>query len=171
VTATQAKLSRQEIADIYVQYGHLMLRRCRAITRSDALADDALQESFVNLIRYGTAFRKATAKLRWLYRLCDRCCFAQLKKRKRIVPMEAPERIRAQTTEMNTRLEDRDLVLRMLAQLEPKEQEIAVLFYLDGMSQGEIGKLLEWSRQTINKKLGKIQLKLDDYKASLEAER
>ena len=84
---TSSRLRSDEVSNIYERYGALMRRRCRRILRDDALADDALQEAFVNLIRYGAQFRAADAKLRWLYRIVDRCCFGQLDRRR---PAESP---------------------------------------------------------------------------------
>ena len=56
-------LNNAEVADVYRQYGHLLLRRCRLITRDDALAEDALQEAFVRVMRYGRGLHEARSKL------------------------------------------------------------------------------------------------------------
>jgi RNA polymerase sigma-70 factor (ECF subfamily) len=149
-------LSRRELADIYNTYGSMMRRRCRIVLKDDALGDDAFQDAFVNLIKYGANFRQAEAKLRWLYRLCDRCCFAVIEKRKR-------GKIREQAyvdpvpTAPAARIEDRDAVIKILGALDDKARTIAVLAYVDGLSQAEIGSTLGWSRQTINKKLRQVR--------------
>ena len=160
MTRSASCLAASEVAAIYGTYGDLMQRRCRVILRDDALADDALQEAFVNLIRYGAAFRDVQAKLRWLYRLCDRSCFAQLRKRKRQRELAdesraaRPEPIHSHPTH---RVEHRDQVLKVLGALGERERQVAVLAWVDGLSQGEIGRQLGWSRQTVNKKLARIR--------------
>ena len=63
------------MAAIYRIYGPRLLRRCQATLRDRALADDAVQEVFVKLLRHGAGFRTADAPLGWLYRVADRCCF------------------------------------------------------------------------------------------------
>ena len=68
-------LVESELREIQKTYAHLMLRRCRVILRNDATADDAMQDVFVKLMRFGGEFRAAQAKLRWLYRVVDRVCF------------------------------------------------------------------------------------------------
>jgi RNA polymerase sigma factor (sigma-70 family) len=168
VSAVTNKLTRSEVAEIHQTYGHMMLRRCRFITRSAALADDAFQEAFINLIRYGKGFREADKKLRWLYRLCDRACFAQLKKSRREVPIDTADRLSDSRVHTDARLESRNLVLTILAQLDETEQEVAVLAHLDGLSQADIGQTLGYSRQTINKKLQQIQAKVEAWRKQQE---
>ena len=60
-------LSNSEVARVYRRYGHLMLRRCRVLLPDDTLADDALQDAFIKLMRFGAELQQADAKLRWLY--------------------------------------------------------------------------------------------------------
>lgn len=145
-------LSRREVADIYQTYGALMRRRCGFVIKSDSLADDVLQTVFVNLIRYGASFRDAESKLAFLYTSCDRACWALIDKRKRrdvreqtyIFPKPAPAA---------ERIAHRDLVLKVLDRLGPDLREMAMLIYVDGVSQGEAGERLGVSRQTINKRV------------------
>ena len=74
-------MTEEEVADAYRRYGSLVLRRCRRILRDDAAGEDALQEVFVRLMRYGDAFHQAESKVLWLYRVADRCCFDLLARR------------------------------------------------------------------------------------------
>src|SRR5262252_3991385 len=128
-------MTEEEVADAYRRYGSLVLRRCRRILRDDAAGEDALQEVFVRLMRYGHAFHKAESKVLWLYRVADRCCFDLLARR------GAPA------------LEDREVILRFLASFDERLKQVAVLHYLDEMTQEEIAAATGWSRQTIFKKL------------------
>ncbi len=156
LSRVESRLTPEEVAAIYEQYGAFMHRRCRRILRDDALADDALQEAFVNLIRYGAQFRAAEAKLRWLYRLSDRCCFGQLNRRKKVAERELGGEL-PEVSGQPAPLEARDRVMRILGRLTEMEQKLAVLAYVDEFSQGEIGNETGWSRQTINKKLKAIR--------------
>lgn len=132
-----------------------MRRRCQTLLRSASAADDALQEAFINLIRYGGEYRNAEAKLPWLYRVCDRVCFAHLHRQKRYVVTDGgePPESSAPTVPHEARSE----VLSLLYALPPRDRELAVMAYVEGRSQGEIGQLTGWSRQTINKRLRAIR--------------
>ena len=146
------------MVEIYERYGALMLRRCRDILRDQSLADDALQDAFVNLMRYGAQFRAAEAKLRWLYKLSDRCCFRILNRRHRLAERELEGGI-PESSGASQAFEDRDMVMRILVALNDKERRIAVLAFVDGFSQSEISAEIGWSRQTVNKKLKTIRAK------------
>lgn len=148
-------LTNQEVAEVYRQYGHLLLRRCRLLLRDPALADDALQEVFIKVMRYGGELRHAEVKVRWLYRVADRCCFDLLKKRKQRAEVDAP--VEEVGPHPAVQLELRDAAIKVLHRLNSKERRIAVMAFVDGMSQEAIASETGWSRQTINKKLQAIR--------------
>ncbi len=153
-------LTNREVAEIYTTHGHLLLRRCKVVLRDDTLADDALQEVFVRVMRYGASLREARSPLRWLYRVADRCCFDQLDKRKRRpeVSLELDAEPFAEGARSpSDRLAERSLVMTVLTRLSEAERTIAVLAFVDELSQGEIAEATGWSRQTINKKLKRIR--------------
>jgi RNA polymerase sigma factor (sigma-70 family) len=148
-------MTEEEVAEAYRRYGFLVLRRCRRILRDDAAGDDALQEVFVRLMRYGRAFEKAESKVLWLYRVAERCCFDLLARRgsRAEVPHGEGDGEVFSTRGGAEALEDRDVVLRFLASFDDRLKQVAVLHYLDEMTQEEIAAATGWSRQTIFKKL------------------
>jgi RNA polymerase sigma factor (sigma-70 family) len=149
-------LGSEEVAALYARYGFFLLRRCRTILRDGALADDALQEAFVKIMRGGASIREADEPLRWLYRVVDRCCFDVLRKRRRSVETpsedEGPSALHPALA-----IELRDVVVRMLATFDETEMRIAVLLFVDGLSQGEIAQEIGLSRVTVNKKVRAIR--------------
>jgi len=155
IMARAKGLQRPEVLEVYQTYGALMRRRCRIVLRNDALADDVLQTVFVNLIRYGGAFRDAHSKLAFLYTACDRACWALLDKRNRREAREQKYQA-PQPAPAAERIADRDLIMKVLHTLDPELRDLALLIYVDGLSQGEAGKRLGCSRQTINKKSQQI---------------
>ena len=135
------------------------------VLRDDALGDDAYQDAFVNLIRYGAGFREVSAKLRWLYTMCDRCCFAIIDRRKRATKREEQYRRPAKTPESELLIE-RHQALAALSALDEANRKIAIFSYVDGLSQGEIGQMMGLSRQTVNKKLREIKQQLQTLEAA-----
>jgi len=151
-----AALSNAEVAAIYRDYGHLLLRRSRVILRDDALAEDALQEALIKVMRYGENLQAAHSPLRWLYRVVDRCCFDLLARRKGgpDLPRTPPDPAGPHPA---VQLEERDAVMRLLHRLTAEERTIAVLAWVDGLSQQQIADEVRCSRVTVNKKLQKIR--------------
>jgi RNA polymerase sigma-70 factor (ECF subfamily) len=151
-------MTEPEIADAYQRYGHLVARRCRQLPRDPAAADDAVQEIFVRLWRYGDAFRAADSKVAWLRRVADRCCFDELARRKRRAEQGSEETAEpGREPRPDELLSDREVVLRFLDRFDDRVKQIAVLHFLDEMTQEEIAQETGWSRQTVAKKLGLLR--------------
>jgi RNA polymerase sigma-70 factor (ECF subfamily) len=130
----------------------MLIKRCRARLGSSGLAEDALQQVFVKLIRHGAGFRAAESKLAWLYRVADNCCFDVRRGRNEPVPDDTPADD-LPGSDTSGAIEDRCQASQILGRLGAPERRVAVLAYVDELSQGEIARELGCSRQTVNKKL------------------
>ena len=162
------KLTEREVGAAYECYGHLVLRRCRAILRDDDLAQDALQEVFVRLMRYGGKFKQADSPLRWLYRVSDRVCFDLIKATKRQPESrESTVQQRSDASRPDQAVADRQAVLRFLAHFDDKTKQIAILHYVEELPQERIAQETGWSRQTIHKKLQRLRAKAAVLRRSL----
>jgi RNA polymerase sigma factor (sigma-70 family) len=152
------ELTHEEVTALYRRYGFFLRRRCALIVRDAGLADDAMQEAFVRLIRNGAELRGMEEPLRWLYRVVDTCSFDQLRRGKRL-RNAAP--IDAYTGGVGAHpavaIEIRDAVLSLLGELDDRERRIAVLAFVDGMTQGEVAAEVGMSRVTVNKKIQAIR--------------
>ena len=161
-------MTHEEVAEAYRRYGSLVLRRCRRILRDDAAGEDALQEVFVRLLKYGDAFRRADSKVLWLYRVADRCCFDLLARRASRRESELLGESPAQGMQAGqAEVEDRDVVMRFLSSFDDRVKQVAVLYYLDEMTQEEIAIATGWSRQTVFKKLSLLRQRATTLKARL----
>ena len=151
------RLNRDEIADLYQRTGALVLRRCVLILRDEEEAKDILQDVFVRLMRYDDGIQSQQIPLSWLYRTAERCCFDRLKRKIRD-PIADP-RLSVQLTahfDEQAKLEASEIVLRYFFRLDPKLQQLALLYYVDGLPQEEIARELKWSRRTVGKKLKEL---------------
>jgi RNA polymerase sigma-70 factor (ECF subfamily) len=151
-------VKQSDLEDLYRRTGHLVLRRCRGILRDDAEAEDVLQEVFLRALKYERSLRRAESQLGWLYRTAERCCFDRFKLRKREVARDPdllarnPDGGRPQSA-----AEARHLLFAFLGRFDSKAQQVAVLHWLDGLSQEEIAQRLGWSRRTVGKKLARLR--------------
>ncbi len=157
-------ITRQEFEDLYRRKGALVLRRCRLMLGSHAVAQELMQEVFLRAWLNRHAFESNAVPLSWLYRTATHCCIDYLRKQKWESPKEAHhiETIRP-STHPEKRIIDRQLLLRLMQELDPKLRELALLYYVDDLSQEECAKALGWSRRTIGKKLKWLEEKVRLY--------
>ncbi|AKU98736.1 RNA polymerase sigma-54 factor RpoN [Labilithrix luteola] len=153
-------LSNREVADLYRRYGFLLRRRCLMLmfSRAPAQVDDALQETFLKLIRAGAPIRTAEEPLRWLYRVADRTCFDLLRKTKYARRSDPIDDVLDELP-ANTGLEPelRRAAMELLDALGQEDQQIAVMAFIDGMNQQEIANELGYSRMTIIKRVARLK--------------
>jgi RNA polymerase sigma-70 factor (ECF subfamily) len=153
-----AGLGGPEVADLYRRYGFFLRRRCLVLLRDDALADDAMQETFVKLMRSGSGVKTAAQPMRWLYRMVDRVCFDQLRKvRREARDVALEDAADALPVTPGTTPEQRRSVIELLEVLDDEEKAIAIMAFVDGMTHREIADELGYSRMTIIKRVASIR--------------
>lgn len=146
-------MSDEQLTALYEKYGYLVHRRCLALTGNAADAEDALQETFLRVKRYGA--QPDTSPLAWLYTIAQRCAFDLINKRGRETATEPSD-----LSELDRRSEGgsedadrRAVVSAVLRDMDSKTREIGVRHYLDGYTQEEVAAQTGFSRKTIGKKL------------------
>lgn len=150
-----------DLEDVARRHGGLILRRCRAILRDEAEAEDAAQEVFVLLLRKGQSFRGDAALTSFLYRVSTNVCLNRLRGRRRRAAREQADPVRAVLEQgpqdARARLLAMEQAQTILQGLSMLEQEIFVLRALDGLSLDEIAQVTGRSRKTIAKRLARIE--------------
>ncbi len=147
-------MDEKTLIALYRRFGYLVFRRCLAIVGNRVDADDAMQEVFLRVQRYGAAFDHQ-APLAWLYALAANCCFDLMKKAGRAAPM-APKELSELDQRSTGTAETGDTVARVgqvLRSLDETTREIGLLHHLGGFTQEEVATQTGYSRRTIGKKL------------------
>jgi RNA polymerase sigma-70 factor (ECF subfamily) len=142
-----------EIGALYERFGYSVYRRCLRILREPARAEDAMQDVFVRVLRYGSGFRGGSL-LSWLLRIADRAALDRLQREGALAPAPAE---RATGPELPSELlqkpEAARLLRELLLELPRPLQEVALLTYLDGMTAAEIAAALGCSTMTVKRRL------------------
>ena len=146
------------------RYGALLERRCRLLMREHAQAEDALQELLGMLLRRGESLRQAESPYRWLCRAADRTCLDLIRRGKRV--REALAASNGEDLDTLGAAPSVDPVARLaaleaLALLDDDHQALAIMLFIDGMTQGEAADELGVSRVTINKRAQRIRAQLE----------
>jgi RNA polymerase sigma factor (sigma-70 family) len=144
-------VTEAELDALYDAYAYAVHRRCARLLGSNADADDALQEVFIAVMRYGDSLRNNESPIPWLYRIADRHCFRILTKRKRWVLDE--DAIEAQQTGT---IEEARLVREVLGSCKESVRDVAVLYYVDQMTQDEVAAEIGLSRKTVRQRLSEF---------------
>jgi RNA polymerase sigma-70 factor (ECF subfamily) len=153
-------LSADEVSDVVRRYGALLERRCRLLMRDRAQGQDALQELFATLLRRGEGLREARSKYRWLCRAADRTCLDLLRRGRHVRAALSIDDIDPVGPAPGVDPEARWAALQALGELDEAEQALAIMLFVDGMSQGEAADELGVSRVTINKRAQEIRKRL-----------
>lgn len=154
-------MTNEALAKLYVQYGALVHRRCRALLGSEADANDALQETFMRVQRYPPG-DDVKAVLPWLYGIASRVCFDQLAQRKRAQPAGGLLGKLSDLLGGVTRgsAEEKLCLGSELARLDETTREMALLHWLDGLTQEEVATRTGYSRKTVGVKLKDAEVQL-----------
>jgi len=160
-------MTEDEVAQLYADFGYAVFRRCRAYLGDDETAQDAVQEVFVRALRHAGSFRNEADPRTWLCRVADHLC-VDLLRRRRISP------VRLRTLEEedsgdepamprpSDRGEQAALARdahRLMDSLDELSQRLAVLYFLDELTQDEVAAELGLSRRTIGKRLKELVLR------------
>ena len=127
-------------AEIYAAYGPFVFTLARRMLASRTLAEDALQETFVEVIRKIGAFRGESELGAWVRRIAINRCLMHLRSAwsARRIDTEHFDDAAAAAADPGARLE----LERALDALTPRARAVVWLHDVEGLTHREIGKLM-----------------------------
>ena len=140
------------LSELYEKHAAAVYGRCRYLLKDDAEAKDALQDVFVKVLQALPEFRSAASPSTWILRIATHHCLNLLRARKALwrEQVRGLQADRRQETETPDR---RELVRRLLALAPEEAQEVAVLYFVDELTQAEIAEEMGRSLPTVRKRL------------------
>ena len=152
VAAPGAPSSAGLVAELYERHAAAVYGRCRYLLKDEAEAKDALQDVFVKVLRSLSGFRAAASPGTWILRIATHHCLNLLRARKALW-REQLRMIHAEKRQEAESPDRRELVRLLLAAAPEEAQEVAVLYFVDELTQAEIGQELGRSLPTVRKRL------------------
>ena len=143
---------KQRLTRLVGQYQTDLLRICYIQLHDTALAEDAVQETYLKAYRSMPAFRGGCSEKTWLMRIAVNVCRDMLRSSwfrhldRRITPEQLPEPI-AQPSE-----EDCFLTVEVM-RLPQKYREAVLLYYYEAMTTDEIAQALGVAKSTVSARL------------------
>ena len=145
------------LGELYEKFAPAIYAHCRRFLNSPAAARDATQEAFIRVIARGVVLPKEEEALRYLYRVSTNVCLNLLREHNvhtRAVPTLAANAQHVASAESG--LADREFVNAVLNRCGDGGAKVAIMHYLDGMSQVEIAEVLGITRRTVFNRLRKL---------------
>lgn len=145
----------------YLRYGPLVYRRCVRLLRSEAEAEEAMQDVFVELIRRRDRLDdRGLSSL--LFRVATHVSLNRLRSRRRHPEHHGDELLSLIASDDQS--EDRSLAEGLLARLfghePPSTRVMATMHYVDGMTLEQVAQELNMSVSGVRKRLRKLRERL-----------
>lgn len=147
-----ARTDETTIADLYANYSPSIYSHCNRFLRSAAEARDATQETFVRVMSRGIVLTCEKAALGYLYRTSTNVCLNILSKQK----MESRTVAALAMNTPNVRWSEfanREFIRALLARCGEDRAQVAIMHYVEEMSQIEIAEVLGITRKTVFNRL------------------
>jgi RNA polymerase sigma-70 factor (ECF subfamily) len=145
------------IAQLYERYAPAIYAHCRRLLGGNAAARDATQESFVRVLLRDRDLHQGDEALRYLYRTATNVCINVLRQRG-VRDRAVPEiTVRASKTENREPHGDRQFVRMLLDRVDETGGSIAVMHFVDGMTQVEIAATLGITRRTVFNRIKQLE--------------
>lgn len=144
------------LEDLYKSHGAAVLRRARDLLGSESEAQEVLHDVFVSLLQKPEQFGGQSSVMTFLYRMSTNAALGRLRSRR------TRRRLLASTHDPTSGValqsqESRAELRELLGSLPDDLAQIAVHYYLDEMTQGEIADMLGCSRQWVQKRLDRLR--------------
>lgn len=134
----------EEIAELYDRHSKTVYRVCFAYMKNSADTEDAVQDTFLQLIRSGPAFASEAHEKAWLIRTASNICKNALRHWWRRRESLEDHRDLAGPEELRT-----DEVLQAVLALPDKYKTAVYLYYYEGYSGPEIAGILKKPKSTV----------------------
>ncbi len=148
-----------DVGALYRQYAPMVLRRVRQFVGT-ADAEEATHDVFLRALERSSSFRAESSPATWLYRLATNYCINRIrdqKRRRELLaehgPMVFGRPERASNQEASVFLSE------LWSALDPELALIGTLYYVDGMTTQEIGRVVGCSDRTVANRLKTLAAK------------
>lgn len=143
-----------DVAAYYKQYGPMVFRRCKYLLRDHEKAKDAMQDVFVQLLRYKDKL-KGDYPSSLLYRIATNICLNIIRSEKRKSETRDDELLEAiaGAEDVENRYAAGDLLDRIFHSEKESTRAIAVLHLIDGLTLEEVAAEVGMSVSGVRKRL------------------
>lgn len=144
--------NREEFGETVTAYNKRLIYYIGGIVRDLALAEDLAADTFVKLLMKKPVFTSEEQLCSWLYKVARNLAFDALKhSHGGTSPLEEAEETEDGKELLSAVLdsEEKEQLHKGLSQLSPDYRDVLLLFYFEGFSYAEIGKVMKKSEKQV----------------------
>ena len=157
-----------DVEALYRKYGPMVMRRCRQLLKNEQKALDAMQDTFVKLLHYQDRLTDyAPSSL--LYRIATNICLNIFRTEAK-APTTGKDEILLQITSSDNqeqRIIDQDFIESIFKSEKASTREIAVLYYVDGLTYEQVAQEVGLSVSGVRKRLKTFKARIKEQKEAL----
>jgi RNA polymerase sigma-70 factor (ECF subfamily) len=145
-------------ADVYRRHGPAVFRRARQILGVDADAHEVVQDVFLSLFEKPDQFAGLSLVTTFLYSATTHACLNRVRNRRNRERLERERLSGDDSDTVNHALtpEQRSMLHRALERLPEDLAQVAVYYWVDGLTHQEIARLLSCSRRHVGHLLERL---------------
>lgn len=147
------------ISELMSEYGDSILRMCYVYLKDYHLAEDVVQETFLQVYKNYDGFRQQSSVKTWITRIAVNLCKNQMRTRWFAVKREEEFPILSYAEDYDGVI-DREQLITAIGNLKPKYREVILLFYYQEFSIKEIAELLGKKESTVKVRLKRAREQL-----------
>ena len=144
------------LEDLFRRYSSMVFRICLRYTKNREDAEDMVSEVFMKVGKGMEEYRGESKPMVWIYRIAVNHCLDHLRSRKSKNELDL-EDLDTQALRTLEGHGDRCLAKvtleRILGKINPTTRRILFLSHVEGLTHGEIAKILGVTREAVTKKL------------------
>jgi len=147
-----------DLDQLYRRYGSMVYRRCLQLLRDPGEAEDAMQDTFVSLLKSQETL-EATYPSSLLYQSATHMALNRIRTRKRH-PEDRDENLLhaiASESDLEESLSAGSFLNRLFHREQPSTRALAVMHFVDGLTLEEVAKEFSLSVSGVRKRLRKIR--------------
>ena len=157
-------------AELYVATYQKQYRFACNYLRDEYLAQDALQETYILVLKNLASLKDSSLFISWLNQITFRVCFNMQKKQKRhkeeisdYDPSQMPAgNLRdANPEDYLIEIDQKEFIIRQVLSLPFTESQVIILRYYNNMKLADIARLMDMSRSSVKRYLNSGKKKLE----------
>jgi RNA polymerase sigma-70 factor (ECF subfamily) len=153
--------SRESVEAVYRRHSFAVFRRCMALLKDEAEAQDVSHDVFLELLAQPESYRGAASKTTYLYAVATHKCLNRLRHHRfRDSTWEAAVGVHLESQGDRggeAILGAREVITRIFEAADERTALIGIYHFVDGLPQTEIARLVGLSRLTVNQRVQQLR--------------